>query len=119
MPADDILQLLTILIILILVMAAAFVTTRYIARFQQVKSSGGNIEVIETYRLTATQYVQIIRLGGTYVAVAVCKDTVTKLAELTSDELVKLNTAQKEGSNFKDVLSFIKNKGNDASDIQS
>ena len=115
MPADDILQLVTILIILVLVMAAAYITTRYIARFQQGTRSGNNIEVIETYRLSPNMYAQIVRMGKTYVAIAVCKDTVTKLAELQEDEVIISDTVSAEGSSFQDILARLKKpSGEDA-----
>ena len=114
MPADDILQLVTILILLILVMAAAFFVARYIGRVQQGTRSGNNIEVIETYRLSPNIYTQILRLGKTYVAIAVSKDTVTKLAELTEDEILQMteDSSQKAGS-FTDILARLKNQALD------
>ena len=115
MPADDILQLVTILIILILVMAAAFFVTRLIARYGQGTTGGNNIEVIETYRLSPNMYAQILRLGETYVAVAVCKETVTKLAELRADEVQRITDPGAEGSSFKDILARFKKPAEDAS----
>lgn len=115
MPADDILQLVTILIILVLVMAAAFFTTRFIVRYQQGSHSGNNIEVIETYRLSPNMYAQILRLGKTYVAVAVCKDTVTKLAELQEEEVVRISASSAEGSSFQDILARLKKPAADDS----
>ena len=109
MPADDILQLVTILIILVLVMVAAYYVTRLFGRMQQGTHGGNNIEVIETYRLSPNTYTQILRLGKTYVAIAVCKDTVTKLAELQEDEIQFLTASPAEGSSFKDVLARLKN----------
>ena len=111
MPADDILQLVTILIILVLVMAAAYFVTRFLGRYAQGAHGGNNIEVIETYRLSPSMYTQILRLGKTYVAVAVCKDTVTKLAELQEDEIERISSSPAEGSSFKDVLALWKQKG--------
>lgn len=113
MPADDILQLVTILIILILVMAAAYFVTRYIARYGQGATGGNNIEVIETYRLSPNMYAQILRLGETYVAVAVCKDTVTKLAQLRPDEVQRVKASGAEGSSFQDILARLKKPAGD------
>lgn len=81
------LQLCTVLIIFIFVLVITWVATKWMANIQNGKTCGANIEVIETYRLTSNKYVQIIRTGEKYLAVAICKDTVTMLAEVPADQI--------------------------------
>ncbi len=85
---ESFVQFMTVLILFCVVLGITYVTTRYIANFQRIKQEGGNISVLETCRIAPNKYVQIMRLGKTYVAVAVCKDTMTKLAELSEEELI-------------------------------
>ena len=72
-----------------------------------VKNS--NIKVIETFRLNNTKYIQIVKLGEKYVAIAVGKDTVTYLTELDESEL-DLTKAMEGTSNleFHEILKKVK-----------
>ena len=84
---DSAAQLLTVIVLFIVVLIATWLTTRYIAGIQKGKLSGSNFETVDTFRLSQNKYVQIIRIGHRYLAVAVCKDTVTVLCELQEDEI--------------------------------
>lgn len=84
---NSFLQFCTVLFIFVFVLFVTWAATRWIANFQQGRSIGTNVEVIETHRLTANKYIQIIRTGEKYLAVAVCKDTVTMLAEIPAEQI--------------------------------
>lgn len=62
----------------------------------------GNMELIEAFRIAPGKYIQIVKIGTRYLALAVCKDTVTLLTELQEDE-VKI-TEKKELISFKELL---------------
>ncbi len=98
---ESFVQFLTVLILFCIVLGITYVTTRYIAGFQKLKQEGGNIVVMETCKVAPNKYIQIVKLGETYVAVAICKDTMTKLAELSGDELAF------SGSQGNGIPSFI------------
>ena len=85
---DSVAQLLTVILLFVVVLGATWLTTRYIAGVQKGKMKGSNFEVIDTFRLTQNKYVQILRIGKKYMAVAICKDTVTVLRELDESEIV-------------------------------
>ena len=84
---DSVAQLLTVIVLFIVVLIATWLTTRYVAGVQKGKLSGSNFETVDTFRLSQNKYVQIMRIGHKYLAVAVCKDTVTVLCELQEDEI--------------------------------
>ena len=86
---DSIVQFLTVLIIFVIVLGATWLTTRFIAGFQKGKMQGGNFELIDSFRISQSKYVQLIRIGDRYLAIAVCKDTVTVLTELSKDAVVR------------------------------
>ena len=48
---------------------------------------------METTRISNNKYIQLVRIGESYVAIAVCKDTVTLLGEIPKEQL-------KEGKSF-------------------
>ena len=85
---DSVAQLLTVILVFVVVLGATWLTTRYVAGVQKGKMKGSNFEVIDTFRLTQNKYVQILRIGKKYMAVAICKDTVTVLRELDESEIV-------------------------------
>jgi flagellar protein FliO/FliZ len=72
-----------------------------------------NIELIEAYRISNNKCIQIVRIGEKYIAIAVSKDTVSMLCELTEDEIVR-NSQEWNASpiNFKELFDKIKNKTN-------
>ena len=86
---DSVVQFLTVLVIFVLVLGATWLTTKYIAGFQKGKMRGSNFEMIDSYRISQNKFIQILRISDRYLAVAVCKDTVTVLTELTEEEIVR------------------------------
>ncbi len=92
--ADSYVQFLTVLLLFVFVLFITFLTTRWIANYQKSKICGGNIEIIETTRVTSNKYLQIVRAGNKYVLIAVGKDEIHMLTELSAEEL----TFQKENS---------------------
>ncbi len=84
---NSFLQFCTVLFLFILVLFITWAATRWIANFQHGRAAGANIEVVETYRLTVNKYIQIIRTGEKYLAVAICKDTVTMLTEVPAEQI--------------------------------
>ncbi|MBD5461153.1 MAG: flagellar biosynthetic protein FliO [Lachnospiraceae bacterium] len=101
---DSFAQFLTVLLIFIGVLVVTLYTTRWIARYQKVQNVNRNIDVIETYRLTSGKYVQILRLGDTYVAVAICKDTVTLLAQIPKEQIEIHRDDGSVSVNFREFL---------------
>lgn len=86
---DSIVQFLTVLIIFVIVLGATWLTTRFVAGFQKGKMQNGNFELIDSFRISQSKYVQLLRIGDRYLAIAVCKDTVTVLTELSEDALIR------------------------------
>ena len=105
---DSYLQLVIMLLIFVAVLAVTYYFTKWMASYQKEKTSSGNIKVIETARISATKYIQIVRIGQKYMAIAVGKDEVTNLGEISREDLVIKDDAAYEGVNFKDILEKIK-----------
>ena len=88
MNTSSVAQLITVLFLFIAVLAVTYYVTKWIARYQQVNTSCTNMEIVETMRLSANKYMQIVRVSNRYLVMGVCKDTITLLAELGEDEYV-------------------------------
>lgn len=110
---ESVVRFLVVLFIFLFVCVLTYFGTRFIATVQKGQMNCTNIDVVETFRIAPNKYVQIIRIADEYVAICVCKDTVTFLTkvdkgqlELTSDKTV-VGTAV-----FKDILEKAKVKAN-------
>lgn len=103
-------QLITVLLIFVVVLALTAITTNYIAKVQKQSGMSGNVEVLETVRISNTKYIQLVRIGETYVGMAVCKDTVTKLCEIPKEQLKESISGAKETSSFREILQTIMHK---------
>ena len=92
-------QLLTLLVVFIFVLALTYFATRW----------AGNMQILETMRVSNTKYIQIIKIGSKCFAVAVCKDTITYLSEINEQELTyssESKTINTDG--FKAILEKFK-----------
>lgn len=104
---DSYVQFMTVLILFVFVLGITYLVTRWIGGFQKSAAPNANMEIVETLRLSNNKYVQIIRVGQKYLAVAVCKDSVTMLTEVPKGDLC-LSEGKPGGiSGFKDVLAKI------------
>lgn len=104
---DSFLDLITVLLIFVFVIAITLFTTKYVANYQKVQNAGKNIEVLETYKIAQTKYIQIVKVGAKYVAIAVSKDTVTLLTKLEEGQIA-FPESQGEGKSFKEILASLK-----------
>ena len=84
---DSYAQFITVLVVFVLVLGVTALVTRWIANYQKQQSANMNIEVIETTVISNGKYIQIVRVGETYMVIAVCKDTVTMLGEIPAEQL--------------------------------
>ena len=101
---DGYAQLITVLLIFVAVLAVTALTTKYIAKVQKQAGISGNIEILETIRVSNTKYIQLVRIGETYVAMAVCKDTITKLCEVPKEQLKTTAPGSNTSFSFKEML---------------
>lgn len=84
---DSFAQFLTVLLIFVGVLFLTYFSTKWIATYQKGKMFSSNIRVIETFKISSNKFIQIVRIGGTYYAIAIGKDEVTLLGELKEDEI--------------------------------
>lgn len=113
----NVLQLVAVIIVFILVLAATYFTTRFIGKSGMVQSHSKNIEVFETFKIAQNKYIQIIKLGSKYYAIGISKENVNFLTELSDEQLVFSETGEVQQIAFKDIMeklaSRVKNKNKD------
>lgn len=102
--SNSLAQFITVLILFLFVLGLTYVTTRYIAGYQKDMIRTGNMELIETLRISNNKYLQIVRAGNQYLVMAVCKDTVTMLTTLQEEELNLQPGETQKNVAFKGIL---------------
>ena len=107
---ESVLQFITVFVIFIFVLGITYVSTRYVAGIQKEQYKTGNMELIETLRISNNKYLQIVRAGNKYFCMAVCKDTVTMLGEIQKEELVFRENNVSAGIDFQKILEKMKHK---------
>ena len=108
---DNFVEFIYVMLIFVAVLVITYFGTRFIGRFQSNKYSTGNIELLEAGKLSANQYIQIVRIGQKMYALAVSKDNVTLIGELSEDELKLPEASDKKFpvSGFAEIFEKVKN----------
>ena len=101
---QNVLSLIAMLVIFVLILVAVHYTTKWMAKSGNIQSGTKNIQVIETYRIAPNKYVQIIKVGTKYVAIAVGKEEISPLTELDESELQLTKAADMENPSFAKVF---------------
>ncbi len=110
---ESFINLFGVLIIFLFILAAAYYTSKWIGNAKFLQQNNKNIQVIETFRLNQSKYIQIVKIGSKYVALGISKEHIDVLTELTEDEINLSITEQNKmdiNMDFKDVLAKITKK---------
>ena len=110
--ASSVGQLITVLLIFVFVLVITAFTTKWIGNYQNEKALGENIVVLETKRISQNKIMEIVRVGDKYFAIALGKDEVTLIGEISEDSL-KFPEVSKEAFSFKEFLNKAKENGDD------
>ena len=105
---ESFVQFITILLLFLFVLIITYVVTRWVSGIQKIQMTGKNMELVETMRISNSKYLQIVRTGEKYLVVAVCKDTVTMLTELSADEISLSSETEENSLSFREILDKIK-----------
>lgn len=107
-------QLLGALFIFVAVLAAAYLTTRWMGGLQQGHQNHKNLRIVETISVGSNKTIAIVEAGTAYLVVSVGKEEVHLLAELTREQLKDLSFEDENGGNgqesFAEILTKIKEK---------
>ncbi|MBO4987564.1 MAG: flagellar biosynthetic protein FliO [Lachnospiraceae bacterium] len=109
---DSFVQFVTVLLLFLIVLFITYGVTRWISGIQKTQMVGRNMEIVDTMRISSSKYLQIVRAGDKYLVMAVCKDTVTMLAEISKESLVLEDNTRMNGCQpgFREILEKIKNQ---------
>jgi len=105
---ESFVQFITVLFLFLLVLVISYFVTKWTAGIQKGQMTGRNMEVLETVRLSNSKYLQIVRVGDKYIVIAVCKDTVTMLTEISVESLSYADSSEGSSLSFKEILDKMK-----------
>lgn len=106
---ENVLKLIVAFIVFLIILIVTYMTTRWIGSYQKTQFSGKNIEYIEGMRLTNNKYIQILRIGQEYVAVAMCKDSITFLTKINREDLIFEDENHVSTQSFAALFDKVKN----------
>lgn len=104
-------QLIKVLLIFVFVLAMTYYVTRWIGGYQKTHSCGKNLKLVETMNLGSNKMISIVRAGSKYLVVAVGKEEMSLLAELSADEVQDLtDNATVTQESFQEIFNKLKDK---------
>ena len=105
---ESFIQLLGALFIFAVVLAATYLTTRWMGGMQRGRQNNKNLHVIETISVGNNKMISV------YLVVSVGKEEVHLLAQLTRDQLkdfsFELEQSGKKQDSFAEILNQLKDK---------
>lgn len=109
------LQLIGVLIIFLFVLLLTYLTTRWMGTYQKGMTFHKNLRVIETIGVGNNKMISIVAAGTKYLVVAVGKEEIRLLAELTEEELSDLSFMEERGKGtgaegFADIMEKLKGR---------
>lgn len=107
---NNILQLIGLVFILVIILVAAYYTTKFVGRISLGQFKNSNFKVIDTYRISPNKFIQIVKIGNRFIVIAVGKDTVNYITELDESEVIMKEAVAKENLTFKQIMEKVKHK---------
>ena len=108
--ADSFVQLVSLVFVLIIILVAAYFTSRFIGKMKMGKMSKSNFQVIDSYRISQNKTLMIVKIANKYVVLAIAKDTIEIITELEEAEVMIREIRKDEKQSFKQVLDKLKNR---------
>lgn len=107
------LELFGLVIIFIIIILASYFVTKFIGTKQLGRRNGSNFKVVDNYRVSQNKVIQLLRVGDKYLVIAICKDTIQLLTELSQEQVIEDKMMTNSEKTFKDVLAgFVAKKDN-------
>ena len=110
----SLIQLMGALIIFAFVLGITYLTTKWIGGFQKTRSNNKNLHIVESVHVGNNKYISIVEAGTVYLVIAVGKDEVHLLAQLTKDQLSDWSfehpQENKTQESFADILGKFKDQ---------
>ncbi len=106
---QNVLQLVGIIVVFLIILAAAYAASVLVGKTQNnaYHSKDRNIKLIEVFRINNNQFLQIVRIGKRYFALAISKEQIELITELAEEE-VFISEVSDAAIPFQNVLETVK-----------
>lgn len=104
------LELAGIIFLCILVIAASYFVTKFIGTSQIKRHKNSNFQILEVCGIGPGKTLQLIQVGTKYIVIAVSKESVSKILELTEEEIIQKSSYIEKGTGFSDIFSNLLKK---------
>lgn len=111
-------QLIGVVLIFLVVLVLTYYTSKWVGGYQRINMKNKNIQIIESIGVGNNKYICLVKAGKEYLVVAVGKDEITMLAQLTEEQLTEVPQFDQNGilmsgnsktaDNFQEVLEKVK-----------
>ena len=116
---ENAMQLIGAMLVFALVLIITYFTTRWIGGYQKMSMRNKNLQIIETLSIAPNKYICLVKTGDVYLVIAVGKDEVTLLTQLTEEQLSEVPVFDSSqgnvmsgktvvAENFQEVLEKVK-----------
>ena len=116
---ESAMQLIGALLVFAIVLIITYFTTKWVGGYQKMSMRNKNLQIIETLSVAPNKYVCLVKAGEVYLVIAVGKDEVTLLTQLTEEQLSEVPVFDSSqgnvmsgktvvAENFQEVLEKVK-----------
>lgn len=109
---DGFMQMIGLVFLLIVILVAAYFTSKLIAGIKMGQMKASNFTIIDSYRISPNKVLQIVKIGNKYIVLAVGKDTVNFITELDEAEVFIREFNPVEKLDFKQILDKLGKRSN-------
>lgn len=105
---DSFVQLAGLVFLLIIILAAAYYTSRIVGGIKLGQMKNSNFQVIDTYRISQNKAIQIVKVANKYVVISIGKDTINYITELDEAEVLVKEIKAPDIVSFKQTLDKLR-----------
>lgn len=106
---DSFLQLIGLVFLLLIILVAAYFTSRFVGNMKLGQLKNSNFKVVDAYRISPNKMLQIVKIANKYVVIAIGKDTIEYITEVDEAEVYIKDPQDGEKLSFKQVFEKLKN----------
>lgn len=112
-------QLSGAILIFAFVLVITYFTSKWVGGYQKISMQNKNLQIMESIKVGTNKFICLVKAGKVYLVVAVGKDEVTMLAQLTEEQLTDFpvfDSVEKDGitgkmmtaDSFQEVLEKVR-----------
>lgn len=104
------LELLGLLLVFVIILIATYFASRFIGQSKMGQLRNKNFKVIETYKVAPNKFLQLIKMGNKFVVIAIGKDEIHTVTELSEEEVILQVESEQKSVKFSDLIAKLQRK---------